>query len=131
MRVGKAQQTVALGVPFSREKTRFADEFLDEGTIAHGWSLTIDWDDSAPRLAFPTNLLDGRFQMILQSQAGRTHIIEASPDLRSWLPQSTNIMVGTNMAIVFPAANVQPNRFFRVLRCPNIDYFGSSLFSVE
>ena len=96
------------------------DEFLDTGTIARGWSLNIEWDDSAPRLSFPTNLMDGRFQMILQSQAGRTHVIEASTDLHSWLPLSTNSMVGTNMPIILAPDSVYPHRFFRILRCPNI-----------
>jgi len=97
------------------------DEFLDTGTIARGWSLTIDWDDSAPRVSFPPTLMDGRLQMVLKSQAGRTHIIEASTDLQSWFPLSTNTMIGTNMSIVFPDAHVHPHRFFRVIRCPNID----------
>ena len=97
------------------------DEFLDTGTIARGWSLTIDWDDSAPRVGFLPTLMDGRLQMVLKSQAGRTHIIEASTDLQSWFPLSTNTMIGTNMSIVFPDAHVHPHRFFRVIRCPNID----------
>ena len=97
------------------------DEFLDTGTIARGWSLTIDWDDSAPRVGFLPTLMDGRLQMVLKSQAGRTHIIEASTDLQSWFPLSTNTMIGTNMSIVFPDAHVYPHRFFRVIRCPNID----------
>jgi hypothetical protein len=63
--------------------------------------------------------------MILASQPGRTHVIETSTDLQHWAPVSTNTMVGTNMPLVFSNPGVYSKRFFRVVRCPNLDLFAA------
>jgi glucose/arabinose dehydrogenase len=55
-------------------------------------------------------LPDGRFRLWFESPSGQTHIIEASSDLESWQPVSTNSSIGGQVQYI-EAPRVQ--RFFR------------------
>jgi hypothetical protein len=100
------------------------DAELDGGFMSGGWSMTILWEDLPPRLTSPVLLPDGRTEVTLLSQAGRTHFIEASTDLICWFPVSTNVPNSAVTRIVVPAGPLcLCQRFYRVQRCPNIDKF--------
>ena len=90
----------------------------DSGQILRGWSLSIEWEDTPPRLADAQWLPDGRFQMTLHGLAQMTHVIEASFDLATWLPVRTNAPGASIVPIVLPVAGGGPARFFRAVRCP-------------
>jgi hypothetical protein len=56
--------------------------------------------------------------MTLISVAGRNHVIEASSDLRHWLPVRTNLMSGAELPIVVQDSPASSNRFYRAQSLP-------------
>jgi subtilisin-like proprotein convertase family protein len=99
------------------------DQNLDGGSISNGWSMTFWWEDIPPKLSLPLMRGDGRVELTLISQPGRTHFIEVSTDLRRWVCLSTNTMIGTNMQILLADPRTHPYRFYRAQRCPSINMF--------
>jgi hypothetical protein len=76
-----------------------------------------------PKLAITDISKEGPL-LLIQGQAGQTNVIEASSDLRAWIPLSTNVMPNTTCPacpfISFrdnSATNV-PTRFYRTLILP-------------
>jgi uncharacterized repeat protein (TIGR01451 family) len=64
-------------------------------------------------------LTNGQFQLTLNGQAVRTYIIQASADLTTWVPVSTNVTAGngTFKFTDLDAPNFQ-QRFYRAVRLP-------------
>ena len=94
------------------------DQGGDSGSIARGWSLGIEWEDAAPVLSEPMMLPDGRFQTTLRSLPHMTHVIEASSDLATWTPVSTNTPSAPAVILIEPLASGVSHRFYRAVRCP-------------
>jgi subtilisin-like proprotein convertase family protein len=94
------------------------DQGGDSGSIARGWQLSIEWEDAAPVLSNPMMLPDGRFQTTLQSLPRMTHVIEASSDLATWTPISTNTLSASSVIILDPPPPGVSHRFYRAIRCP-------------
>ena len=69
------------------------------------------------QLSAPALLQDGRFRMILNSAAGKTHVIESSSDLINWVPVSTNTLNAATMPVIMPRATNLTHRFYRAIRC--------------
>jgi subtilisin-like proprotein convertase family protein len=90
----------------------------DAGSIGGGWSLTIESEIEQPRLANPSLRPDGRFQMSLEDRREETYVIEASSDLRTWVPIAT-VPPGSSGVLVFqmdPQDDIY--RFYRAVCCP-------------
>ena len=51
----------------------------------------------------------------LQGQAGRTYVVEASDDLLSWAPLSTNVLTGNLIFVPDQNATNRPLRFYRAV----------------
>jgi hypothetical protein len=77
-----------------------------------------------PRLDFLRRSTNGAAQLFIQGHAGRTNIIEASGDLISWTPVSTNVMVYSLCPIcpfaIFEdtASTNLSQRFYRAVEIP-------------
>lgn len=94
------------------------DALGDGGAISNGWRLTIEWQDTPPRLTDPHMLADGRFQATLHGLPRMTHIVEASSDLVVWEPVSTNTFNAPLLLTILPQPGDPPWRFLRAVRCP-------------
>jgi subtilisin-like proprotein convertase family protein len=96
------------------------DALVDTGIIAGGWSLTLAWEPSGQpiQLSPPVLLGDGSVQLSLQSQSGKTYIIEASPDLQTWTPILTNTPSGSLWNFMDPGAATSPSRYYRAVSMP-------------
>jgi subtilisin-like proprotein convertase family protein len=90
----------------------------DAGSITQGWSLTIEWQDVAPRLSAPAMLEDGQFQMILQGLPRMAHLIEVSTNLVTWSPLMTVTPGAQSALVIDPAQGGSTCRFYRAARCP-------------
>lgn len=51
----------------------------------------------------------------LQGQAGRTYVVQGSPDLVNWQPVSTNVPAGGPVFLNLPEAQTAPIRFYRAV----------------
>jgi hypothetical protein len=88
------------------------DDFqLDSGTINNGWVLRLYWESNPVRLTAPRMLADGSFQMTVIGEAGTTHVIEASSDVRTWSPIATITLSGPEADFIDP--NPASARFYR------------------
>ncbi len=90
----------------------------DGGTIANGWTVTIERQDTPPLLNRPQFLPDGRFQATLTGLPRMTHVVEASADLVTWEPVSTNTFTARVLLTLTPPPGAPPHRFYRATRCP-------------
>jgi uncharacterized repeat protein (TIGR01451 family) len=90
----------------------------DSGKVLRGWSLNLEWRDTLPELTLPALRPDGRFQTTLAGLPRMAHVLEASANLRDWLPVRTNTLGGPVLIIVDPPTAGPPWRFFRAVRCP-------------
>jgi hypothetical protein len=90
----------------------------DAGFIARGWILNVEWEDTAPSLSAPALLPDGRFAMTLTGLPHMTHVIEASSDLITWFPVSTNTPSAASLILFDSRSDDAPYRFYRAVRCP-------------
>jgi hypothetical protein len=92
------------------------DQTLDNGSLAGGWSLNIDYHVFAPILSAPEASGDGGFQFVLDGEPTLRHVIEASSDLGNWVPIVTNTISGPTLILMdFEAAN-HYYRFYRAVR---------------
>jgi hypothetical protein len=57
--------------------------------------------------------LNGQFQLRLTGESGRSYVIEASSDLRSWTPMRTNTITGGSVDILDPDTAGYGCRFYR------------------
>jgi subtilisin-like proprotein convertase family protein len=96
------------------------DALVDTGMIAGGWSLTIAWESfTLPiQLSLPTLTGDGSAQVTLQAQSGKTYVIEASADLRTWTPILTNTLSIPIWNFVDPAPANAASRYYRAVYRP-------------
>ncbi|HMP81536.1 MAG TPA: HYR domain-containing protein, partial [Verrucomicrobiota bacterium] len=94
------------------------DTSPDGGFILNGWSLNISWDSSRAQLMNPRRLPDGRFQATLVGQEDVALVVEASTNLTTWLPVSTNVITGGG-STTFTDNQMPPHqrRFYRVVSC--------------
>ena len=92
------------------------DQTLDDGSLARGWSLNIDYQPSGPILSAPEMLSDGRFQFVLNAEPTLTHVIEASSDLENWVPISTNTVNGSTLIFIDFGNTNHYYRFYRAVR---------------
>lgn len=90
----------------------------DGGSIAGGWTLTIEWEDTPPRLLTPRRSSDGSFLFMLTGMPRMTHVVEASADMVRWEPVSTNTLSGPTWITIPPNPLAGSRRFFRAVRCP-------------
>jgi subtilisin-like proprotein convertase family protein len=90
----------------------------DGGTIASGWTLDIEWQDTPPMLTAPQYQPDGSFSATLLGLPHMTHVVESSYDLVNWSPVSTNTLSGPLRLTFEPAPDAPPRCFFRAVRCP-------------
>jgi hypothetical protein len=56
---------------------------------------------------------NGRFKLRLEGEAGQTLVIEASSDLRNWVPLSTNTLKGVTLEFDDPDSGSLSSRFYR------------------
>jgi subtilisin-like proprotein convertase family protein len=67
---------------------------LDLGRVEGGWSLSIGWRrqeaKQAPELTGSLVQQDGLYRLVLSGEPDTPHVIEASDDLLTWIPVSTN-----------------------------------------
>ena len=96
----------------------FDDQGGDSGSLARGWSLSIEWADTPPTLSDPQLLPDGRFQTTLHGLPRMAHVLEASSDLANWTPVATNTPSGPSVLVFDPPPGGAPHRFYRAVRCP-------------
>lgn len=94
------------------------DALGDGGTISNGWRISIEWEDTPPRLADPQVLADGSFRATLHGLPRMTHLVESSFDLAIWEPVSTNTFTAPLVITLPPASGAPPWRFLRAVRCP-------------
>jgi len=97
------------------------DAQIDTGNISGGWSLTLGWGAAPPpppRFISLSILSDGSFQATLQGQPGKTYVIQASVDLTSWTPVSTNTLSGQTGNFVDPHNPSLTRRFYRAVAQP-------------
>ena len=66
-----------------------------------------------PWLAVPRRLMDGVMQITLTGEAGRTYVIEVSPDVSNWTPIHTNIANGGVLQFDDTDATNSSTRFYR------------------
>jgi hypothetical protein len=90
----------------------------DGGSIGGGWTVSIEWEDTPPRLAAPRRHGDGTFEFVLTGLARMTHVVEASGDMVNWTPVSTNTLSGPTTVTIPPGPAPASQRFFRAVRCP-------------
>jgi hypothetical protein len=90
----------------------------DSGSIARGWSIAIEWEETLPQLGAPVLLSDGRFQATLGGLRRMAHVIEASSDLAHWIPLSTNTPSSSSTIVFDLRPGLEPHRFYRAVRCP-------------
>jgi hypothetical protein len=90
----------------------------DAGSIARGWSITIEQDIPVPQLSSLSILPDGQIRIALYGLPRVTHVLEASSDLVMWTP----ILSVAPDASGFLAFDVHPpsaeHQFFRANCCP-------------
>jgi hypothetical protein len=57
----------------------------------------------------------GRLNLCLSGEAGQRFVIEASDDLQTWTPVSTNTLIGSTLELSAPGARTSGSRFYRVV----------------
>lgn len=65
-----------------------------------------------------SGITNGKFQFAFTTTPGLTYVVETSPNLKIWLPVSTNVPAG-NVIHVTNTLSPSGNTFFRVARLPN------------
>ena len=93
------------------------------------WSVqSVDWayrgSEFAPEQKFaiepertPLKLqpvYENGWKLCVSGQRGREFILEKSPDLKQWQPESTNSLVRWKASFAIPVANDQQSAFFRI-----------------
>jgi subtilisin-like proprotein convertase family protein len=96
------------------------DNYSDIGSIAGGWSLTLNWTDpTAPiQLLSPGVLSDGCARATLQGQPGKSYVIQASTDLLTWTPILTNTLSSNLWNFVDAKSTNYSRRFYRAVAQP-------------
>jgi hypothetical protein len=67
--------------------------------------------------------LSSRFGFDFTGPAGQTAIVEASTDLRSWLPLQTNLLSAGPQHFAEPATNPSPRHFYRLTQVKLAPFF--------
>ena len=80
------------------------------GTPHRGTAVILDNDHPRPPCM---QLPDGQFHICHPGTNGLPFRIEASPDLKNWIPLCTNVVVDGAIHFVDPDAAAFRNRFFR------------------
>jgi hypothetical protein len=70
-----------------------------------------------PRLALVSDF-DGQQHLILDGLLGQHYVVGVSPDLRSWLPLSTNAMPAVGPAVIHAFSTNASRQFFRARLVP-------------
>jgi hypothetical protein len=65
-----------------------------------------------------TRLPVGEIRITLLGQSGVSYVIQASPDMKTWMPVSTNIPVGVAVQWIDPEAPRTVQRFYRAIVGP-------------
>ncbi|MDB6065209.1 MAG: hypothetical protein JWR26_1417, partial [Pedosphaera sp.] len=73
-----------------------------------------------PNLVFsaPGGFTNGLFQVQLNGVAGRSYVLQASTNLVTWVPLSTNVPVASPFTLSDPGATNYPRRFYRAVQLP-------------
>jgi hypothetical protein len=66
----------------------------------------------------PVTFVNGRFQMCVPVPPNTTYRLDASADLTTWIPVSTNYVPEGVLDFRDPEADAYPNRFYRAVLLP-------------
>jgi len=94
------------------------EQTLDFGAIEGGWTLEIHWQDTRPRLSTPVCSADGPCHVTLSGVPGIDYVIEASPNLKAWVPVSTNRVEDVSATVPLPAWPGSSQLFYRAVCWP-------------
>jgi subtilisin-like proprotein convertase family protein len=93
---------------------------LDLGGVEGGWSLSLQWRQEkamqAPQLTGRLVQENGLFRLVLVGEPDQPHVIEASTDLKTWIPISTNIVGSSLETFIDLNINGSGQMFFRAHR---------------
>jgi len=76
-------------------------------------SLTLFTFEPEPSLLSALGVEAGQVKLLLQGQPGTPYVIQRSPDLITWIPVSTNTLVGSTLNINIPVSTDSPQQFYR------------------
>ena len=69
-------------------------------------------------LVAPGAYSNGNFRVELSGVVGKSYVFQASADLKTWTPLSTNILSTNPFYLVDPGASNFTHRFYRVIELP-------------
>jgi hypothetical protein len=69
-----------------------------------------------PSLLLPAGPVNGRLELVLGGVTGKKYVIQASSDLKTWVPISTNVLVQPLAVVMVPATGLA--EFYRALVAP-------------
>lgn len=72
----------------------------------------------APATLAVTRQADGSMRLSLTGTSGATYVCEASPDMATWTPFSTNVIAGTPTIIIDPPGANVAKRYYRAVAHP-------------
>jgi alpha-L-arabinofuranosidase len=78
-------------------------------------SLTLFTFAPGPSALSVSGTPSGQVKLLLQGQPGTPYVIQSSRDLTSWIPVSTNTLVGTTLNITIPVSIGSPQQFYRAV----------------
>lgn len=97
------------------------DAQADSGMIVGGWSLTLWWDPTEPRIMSAAILMpQKRLHLFINSLPNLPHVIEASADLKHWEHVGGYNVGSPDYEFIGTDPPSPTRRFYRVLRCPEM-----------
>ena len=108
-----ANNTVFALLVLSDDSAIIAGDFTEVTGSPRNGVARIRGGDVLP-LFVGASVSGGMSQLDLVCQPGRTYVLEASQDLITWIPITTNVAVNTTCQFTEPTAAGSPARFFRV-----------------
>ncbi|MFN7139792.1 MAG: proprotein convertase P-domain-containing protein, partial [Limisphaerales bacterium] len=91
------------------------DANLDSGSL-QGWSLNITWAEPKPQIVSLELGDQGVPTFWILGASNKTHVVEASADLQTWVPIWTNGLQEAAALISDPQVDRGPQLFYRVYR---------------
>ncbi len=70
------------------------------------------------KLSSPTRAADGTWNLEMRVRPGQAYVLEASSDLRAWVPLQTNTAASFTLGVVDPDHGQFGGRFYRAVRSP-------------
>ena len=80
----------------------------------HRFYRWILYDAAAGEIGAVTQLPGGKLSFQVNGRAGRSYVLQASPDLQQWTDLSTNVATGGPLNFTNQISAVFPQRFFRL-----------------